>query len=98
MIDALTVLPALAIVVFVPIQAAKGAAYRGAYGAAAVGGLVLALVALSFSGPVDPHWPTNQQVGQAAINTVAPIVISWGLALACGSVLGVLLYRPRKSA
>lgn len=87
------ILVALAALILPAVLAARGKAYRGAYGAVAV---IALLVGFFIASP----WPKGQT---PEAQMVSDFFNSWGgdfglcfMALAIGAILGAMLWRPAK--
>ena len=93
----MSLIAALASFVVVIIAAAKGIGYRGAYVAAAVVAILLAVVTFASTGAVDPTAPETEQRGAAALNTYGPAIGGWFLITGVGFLVGAMAFRPRRA-
>jgi hypothetical protein len=91
---ALFLLAGLALVFILPALAVAGKAYRGVYGALALGGVLAVLVGLGMQGRVDSHMTYEGQLGQQAFNTIGDPLAFLGIGACVGGMLGAMLWRP----
>ena len=93
----MSLIAALASFVVVIIAAAKGIGYRGAYVAAAVVAIALAVITFASTGAVDANAPEAERVGAVVLNTYGPAIGGWCLVTGVGLLVGALAFRPRRA-